>query len=152
MTILRHAPMAAGPRRLLGLIFVAHGLNGFLNVLPQAPTPVPDRALAFVAALVIAGYVFPLVNTVEIIAGTLLLSNRFVPLALAALAPIIVNIAGFYVVLAALPPAGSLLTALMLGLEIYLAWTYREAFRPMLASHTDDKLGAGRPDAPLRTV
>jgi uncharacterized membrane protein YphA (DoxX/SURF4 family) len=133
MTDSRQSTVALGARLLLGLIFVAHGLNGFLKLVPQAPTYVPDRALAFVAALVIAGYVFPLVNAVEIVAGALLLSNRYVPLALAALAPIIVNIAAFYGVLAALPPAGSVLAAVMLGLEIYLAWTNREAFAPMLA-------------------
>ena len=133
MYVVRRFP-ATWPRWLLGILFIAHGLNGFVNYMPQAATPIPERALAFVAALTIAGYVFPLVNAIEIAAGVLLLANRFVPLALVALAPIVVNIVAFYVVLGGLAPAGTLLAVLVLGLEGYLVWTHREVFRPMLTS------------------
>ena len=122
-------------RVLLGLVFIVHGVNGFLGVMPEVTAPVPDRALAFAAALVIAG-LFPFINAIEVVAGALLLSNRFVPLALALLAPIVVNILGFYVVLAGLAPMGTALACLTFGLEAYLAWSYRAAFRPMLAART----------------
>ena len=63
------------------------------------------------------------------------MSNRFVPLALTLLAPVLVNIVAFHALLAhgeaiALPLS---LTAL----EIYLAWSYREAFAPMLRARVD---------------
>ena len=156
-TAVRHSPIVAWARLLLGVIFVLHGLNGFLHFVPQdfivrATTDVPEPALAFVAALLIAGFVFPLINVVEIFAGALLLSNHLVPLALTVLAPIIVNMALFYVVLAGLAPAGTALTAAMLGLSIYLAWTYREAFRPMFTDHPDGKPGVTRPHTELRTA
>src|ERR1700757_2588175 len=86
--ISRFAPTAS--RILLGLIFFVMGLNGFLQFLPQPPPP--EKAMAFMGALAASGYMFPLIMSVQVIGGALLLSNRFVPLALAILAPIVVNI------------------------------------------------------------
>jgi uncharacterized membrane protein YphA (DoxX/SURF4 family) len=126
--ISRHLPTVG--RVLLGLIFFVFGLNGFLNFLPQ-PSNEPEGALAFAGALFKTGYMFPLLKGTEVIVGALLLSNRFVPLALTVVAPIIVNIFAFHAFLA---PAGLGLAVVIVGLEVSLAWTYREAFRPMLTS------------------
>ncbi|MDP8999384.1 MAG: DoxX family protein [Myxococcota bacterium] len=124
-SIARYAPTAA--RILLGLVFVVFGLNGFLQFMPQPP--MPGRAGAFLGALAGTGYMFPLIKAVEVIGGALLLANRFVPLALALLAPNLVNIVLFHAFLApqGLPPA-----LVFLALEIYLAWVYRDAYAPML--------------------
>jgi len=124
----RLLPTAA--RSLLGLTFVVFGLNGFLHFLPQPP--LPEAALPFIGGLAKAGYFFPLLKGTEVLAGALLLSNRFVPLALTVLAPIIVNIAAFHLLLA--PSFG--LVAFLLALEVYLAWSYRGAFAPMLRART----------------
>ncbi|MBX3187958.1 MAG: DoxX family protein [Labilithrix sp.] len=116
-------------RVALGLIFLVFGLNGFFHFLP-APPP-PASALGFVGGLASAPYFFPLLKGTEVVAGVLLLSNRFVPLALTLLAPIIVNIAAFHLFLA---PSPGMVVAL-LAAEIYLAWSYRAAFRGVLAAH-----------------
>ena len=71
-----HLPTAG--RILLGLTFFVFGLNGFLNFLPQQSN-IPEGALAFAGALLKTGYMFPLLKSTEVIAGALLLSNRFVP-------------------------------------------------------------------------
>ena len=123
----RHLP--TGGRILLGLIFFVFGLNGFLNFLPHSGN-VPGGALAFAGALLKTGYMFPLIKGTEVIVGALLLSNRFVPLALALVAPIVVNIFAFHAILA---PAGIVFAALIVAVEVYLAWAYRDAYRPMLA-------------------
>ena len=115
-------------RVVLGLVFFVFGLNGFLQFLPQPP--MPAAALPFLGGLAGAGYFFPLLKATEVIAGVLLLSNRFVPLALTVLAPIIVNIAAFHLVLAPNP----IMVAFLLVAEIYLAWSYRDAFRGVLAA------------------
>jgi uncharacterized membrane protein YphA (DoxX/SURF4 family) len=125
----RYAPTAA--RILMGLIFFVFGLNGFLQFLPQPPPPA--RALAFAMALIQTGYLFPLLKGTEVLVGILLLSNRFVPLALALVAPIVVNIVAFH---AALAPSGLPLAFLVLALELYLAWSYRKLYAPMLAART----------------
>ena len=77
------------------------------------------------------GYLFPLVKGTEVLVGALLLLNRFVPLALALIAPVIVNIVAVHVLLA---PSGAVISIVILALELYLAWAYRSAFRPMLGA------------------
>jgi uncharacterized membrane protein YphA (DoxX/SURF4 family) len=130
--ISRFAPSAA--RVLFGLIFFVFGLNGFLQFIPQPPPP--PAAGAFMGALAATGYMFPLIKGVEVVAGLLLLSNRFVPLALALLAPNIVNIVLLHSVLA---PAGLPIALMVLGLELFLAWSYRDAYAPMLRARTAPK-------------
>jgi uncharacterized membrane protein YphA (DoxX/SURF4 family) len=128
-TVTKHLPTAA--RLFLGLTFVVFGLNFFLHFLPMPPAP--PRAAAFGGALFASGYLFPLLKTIEVVAGVLLLSNLFVPLTLAVLAPIVVNIVGFHLFLA---PAGLGLPLAILAAEIFLAVSYRAAFAPMLRLRT----------------
>ncbi len=90
----RHLP--TGGRVLMGLIFLVTGLNGFLNFLPPPKTPLPAGAVAFAGAMLKTGYLFQLVAGTQVIVGALLLSNRFVPLALALIAPVVVNIVLFH--------------------------------------------------------
>ncbi|MBO6933680.1 MAG: DoxX family protein [Deltaproteobacteria bacterium] len=128
--LLSKVPTAA--RLLLGTIFVVFGLNGFLSFLPMPP--MPEAAGTFLGALVGTGYLMTLVKATEVAVGVLLLANRFVPLALALIAPIVVNIVLFHAVLA---PAGLALPLVVLALELFLAWSYRDAFAPMLRAKTE---------------
>src|SRR3989440_13047953 len=84
-------------RILLGLISVVFGLNGFLNFLSMGPMPT-GLAGQFVGALVLSHY-FWVVAALQIAGGALLLANRFVPLALVLLGPVIVNIICYHVFL-----------------------------------------------------
>jgi len=120
-------PWVAAARYVQGAAFLLFGLNGFLQFLP-AP-PMPDAAAAFGGALFATGYMFPLIKGTEVLTAVLLLSNRFVPLALALIAPIVVNIVAFHAFLA---PAGMALPLLLLATELFLAWSYRGVFAPML--------------------
>jgi len=63
----------------------------------------------------------------------MLLTNRFVPLALALLAPIIVGIITFHI---AMQPATIGPGIVVLAMELYLAWAYRGAFQSMLRART----------------
>jgi uncharacterized membrane protein YphA (DoxX/SURF4 family) len=127
-TITSHAPVVA--RCLLGAAFFVFGLNGFLNFIPPPPPEsIPPGAAAFGGAMMKTGYLFQLVKGTEVFAGALLLGNRFVPLALAVLAPIAINIFAFHAFLA---PSGIAIAAIVVVLELYLAWSYRAAFKPML--------------------
>ncbi len=121
--------LVLGARILLGLIFFVFGLNFFFHFIPQPP--MPEAAGAFAGAMFATGYLFILVKVVEVSCGVLLLANRFVPLALALLAPIVVNIVMFHAFLA---PAGIVLPLVVLALEVFLAWGYRGVYRPMLAA------------------
>ena len=126
--IVRRLPVVS--RCLLGFIFLLAGLNGFLNFMP-APTSLPKGATDFMLALVQTGYFLKLLAGTQALAGALLLVNRYVPLALALLAPVIVNIVAFHVFLL---PSGIVMAAIVFVLEMHLAMTYRASYRSMLAA------------------
>jgi len=114
-------------RVLLGLMFLVFGLNGFLNFMP-APKDLPPDVITVSNGLMKGGYM-AVVSATEIIVALLLLTNRFVPLALVLLAPIVVGIITFHIAIA---PATIVPGILVLAMELYLAWAYRAAFRPLL--------------------
>lgn len=117
-------------RILLGLGFTVFGLNGFLHFIPEPKTALPENAVALMGGMMKSGYMFPLIFATQLLAGVLLLFNLFVPLALALLMPVLVNIIAFHL---CLQPAGIVPGAVFLALELYLAWAYRKAYLPMLA-------------------
>jgi putative oxidoreductase len=103
-------------RYLLGLVFLVFGLNGFFHFLPmQMPQGV---ALQFAGAMAASHYM-DFVFAVQLVGGILLLVNRFVPLALVFLGPVIVNILLFH---STMLPAGlplALITAILWFLVFY---------------------------------
>ena len=116
--------LATGARILMGIAFVVFGLNGFLHFLPEPP--LPERAAAFIGALAQSGYLMQVVKGVEVTAGLLLVTGIAVPLALVLLAPILVNIFLFHLMLA---PEG-LGPAIVLGAcELVLARAHWGRFR-----------------------
>jgi len=126
-TLKRFAPTAA--RLFLGTVFTVFGFNFFFHFLPMPPPPPGGAVGTFFAGVMATGYLMQLVHAVEIGAGILLLANRFVPLALTLLAPIIVNIVGFHLFVA---HSGLAIPAVVLAGELFLAWTHRAVFAPML--------------------
>jgi putative oxidoreductase len=84
-------------RILLGLVFVVFGLNGFLHFIPMGPMPT-GLAGEFVDALLKSHYVL-VVSALQVVGGVLLLVNRYVPLGLTLLGPVIVNILLFHLLL-----------------------------------------------------
>jgi hypothetical protein len=114
-------------RILLGLAFLIFGLNGFLNFIP-APKDMPQEIMNVMGALMNAGYM-SVVSGAEVLIAVMLLANRFVPLALTLLAPIIVGILTFHIAMQPATIGPGVVVTLM---ELYLAWAYRGAFRPML--------------------
>src|SRR5579864_3584768 len=127
-TFARFLPPIA--RALMGLAFLAFGLMGILMALNvmKAPDNMPEDIKTVNGALMKAGYMNVVSGTMTLV-GVLLLINRFVPLALALIAPILAGILTFHLTM---QPAGIGPGAFLSLLELYLAWTYRDAFRAML--------------------
>ena len=98
-------------RILLGLVFTFFGLNGFLNFLPQPPLP-PGPAGQFVTALFASHYLY-LIAGVQVISGVLLLINRYVPLAIVLLGPMLVNILAYHVLMSSVGIVVALVVALL---------------------------------------
>jgi putative oxidoreductase len=110
-------------RILLGLIFVVFGANGLH---PFLPTPPPPAGLAgqYVVALYQSHYaVVPFL--VQLIGGILLLAGWYVPLALAILGPVIVNILCFHVFLLRTGLPTAIVVAI---LWLILFYYYRRSF------------------------
>src|SRR5437899_9529380 len=114
-------------RLLLGLIFVLFGLNGFLNFLSMGPMPT-GLAGQFIGALFLSHY-FWVVAALEITGGLLLLVNRYVPLALVLLGPVIVNILCYH---AFLNHAGAPLAIVVTILWFIVFYAYRQYFAGLL--------------------
>jgi len=130
-------------RIVLGLAFFVFGLDGFLHFMPHPTSTGP--AADFGAALFNTGYMFPLIKGTEVVTGALILSGRFVPLALTILAPVVVNILAFHAFLA---PATLGLPIVLAALGIYLAWTERAAYSPLFVARSRDATNESlRPEA-----
>lgn len=99
-------------RYLAGAIFLVMGLNGFLHFIPFPPPA--GIAGQFMGALYVSHYLW-VIFALQVIAGVLLLVNRYVPLAVAVLAPVLVNILTFHALMA---PNG-----LPMALFVAVLWT-----------------------------
>jgi uncharacterized membrane protein YphA (DoxX/SURF4 family) len=106
-------------RYLLGLIFLVFGLNGFLHFIPMPPK---GLAAQFGGAI-FASHYWVVVFGLQVLGGVLLLVNRFVPLALVLLGPVIVNIFFFHALMA---PEGLPLAIVVVLLWSILAVRYKQ--------------------------
>ncbi|MEO5970145.1 MAG: DoxX family protein [Bdellovibrionia bacterium] len=113
-------------RILLGLIFFVFGLNGFFHFMPMPP--MPEKSAAFFTAMLATGYFLPVISGTQVLAGAMLLTGLFVPLALVILAPVILQIFLFHVFL---DPSGLGLAIFIGALEIYLAF-FSQPYSPIV--------------------
>jgi len=118
-------------RILLGLVFVVFGLNGFLRFIPTGPLP-SGLAGQFLGALLQSHYVL-VVSALQVAGGTLLLVNRYVPVALVLLGPVIVNILFFHLLMA---PSGLPLAIVVVILWGIVAFRHRESFSGIFVKRT----------------
>ncbi len=117
-------------RFLLGLMFIIFGLNGFLHFLPMpAPT---GQAGQYMGAL-FNSHMLVIVFIIQLISGVLLLANRFVPIALVLLGPVIVNILLYH---ALMEPAGILPGMVAFILWLLVFYSVRSAFASVFAMKT----------------
>ena len=117
-------------RLLLGLVSVVFGLNGFLNFLNMGPMPT-GLAGQFMGALFVSHYYW-VIAALQVVGGVLLLVNRFVPVALVLLGPIIVNIICYHVFL---NHSGAAPAALVTVLWLLVFYGLRQAFSGIFVQH-----------------
>ncbi len=115
-------------RILLGFVFLVFGMNGFLHFIPQPP--MTGLAAQFAGALGASGFM-SIVFALQILAAILLLANRYVPVALTLIGPVLVNIVLFHAFMA---PAGLPLPIVLAVLWSLVAYRHRAAFRGILAA------------------
>lgn len=118
-------------RNLLGLIFLVFGLNGFLHFIPMPPPT--GLAGQYFSVLSASHYMVP-VFLLQVIGGALLLANKFVPLALVLLGPVIVNILLFHSLMA---PEGLPLALIVMVLWLLVFYGVRSAFAGVFAMRVE---------------
>jgi putative oxidoreductase len=109
-------------RILLGLIFLIFGLNGFLNFIPGS---LPSGPAGQFLSLLAQSHYDLVVSALQLAGGVLLLLNRYVPLALVLLGPVIVNIVLFHLFM---DPSGMPLAAPVAILWGIVALRHRQYF------------------------
>ena len=114
-------------RILLGLLFLVFGLNGFLHFIP-APPP-PGVAGQFLGAI-FASHFYIVVFLTQILGGLLLLANRYVPMGLLLLGPVVVNILAFHIFM---DPAGLPAAVVAAALWFVVFLRVRSAFSSVFA-------------------
>ena len=109
-------------RIFLGVMFLGAGINGYFVIFGWEPfiATSPDAM-----ALFEFDYLLIVEKALEIICGILLLTNQFVPLAIAVLSPIVANILLLHIFL----DRSLLLLAIFLVLALsHMLYAYRENF------------------------
>ena len=132
-------------RYLLGLVFLVFGLNGFLHFIP-VPPPKDPLARQYLGALFVSHYLV-MIYLLQIVPGALLLANRYVPLALTLLGPVLANIVFFHAFMA---PEGLPLPLVLTVLWVVVACYHRAAFAGLF--QTRGPQSAVLASAPLRSV
>ena len=93
----------------------------------------PLPAQRFIGELIATGYMLPLWKGAEVAGGAMLLANLWPSLGLLLLAPIIVNIFFFHLVL---DPKDFYIGIVLVALALVTAWGRRVAYWPLLKPDT----------------
>jgi putative oxidoreductase len=122
-------------RVLLGLVMLVFGLNVYLQFMPAGELP-PGPLADFNHALFTSHYIYA-IGVFQVVPGILLLLNRYVPLALALLAPVIVNICFIHIFMA---PSGLPLAAVVVILWLIVFYPVRAAFSGIFRKNLPDQI------------
>ncbi len=111
----------------MGYILISNSGVGIIT--PLEDLGMPQNIYNIMKGMWDTGFMMHLVKLTELVGGILLILNFFVPLALLALIPVVINIYGVHVFL-----FNSFITdgLYMLAICVFLVFRHREVFRPLL--------------------
>lgn len=116
-------------RILLGLMFLFSSVTYLFHLIP-IPEP-QGKIKLFMDGVAATGYFMYLLKWTELVCGLAFVIGRFVPLATVVIFPVMLNIVLFN---AFLMPQGLPMVLTLLAGNLFLAYAYREKYRPMLAA------------------
>lgn len=125
-------------RVLMGLPIAVFGSNWFLRFMPRVVDQTRDKsdftneAYDLLVAFAESGFIMETVVFVHIAAGLMLISNRFVPLALAIHLPVTLMMVLFH---ARLDSATGMIAFPLAGVHLFLIYAYQDSFRPLLEAN-----------------
>ena len=137
-------------RVLMGLPIAVFGSNWFLKFMPRVVDQTRDKsdftheAYDLLVAFADSGFIMESIVLVHIAAGLMLISNRFVPLAVAIHLPVTLMMVLFH----GRPDSATGMIAFpFAGLHLFLIHAYQNSFRPLLEAGTKHRWET--PDASL---
>jgi uncharacterized membrane protein YphA (DoxX/SURF4 family) len=128
-------------RIILGVLMLLGALTHITNLKEGA---MADSA--FITAMVNTGYLWPIIGTIELLAGVAILAGRFVPIALIVLAPVTLNILFFHLSQPSHPDGIGIALAIILP-HLGLAWLYREHFSSLFKQNASISDAPATPEA-----
>ncbi|HEY8560710.1 MAG TPA: DoxX family membrane protein [Pyrinomonadaceae bacterium] len=114
-------------RILLGLLFLFASISVLFNLVP-APELTGNTKI-FMDGVNASRFLLPLIKITELLCGLAFVSGYFVPLAVAAIAPIVAGIFLFHVFV---DPSGLPVAVALVFAHGFLTYAYRENFKPLL--------------------
>jgi putative oxidoreductase len=117
-------------RVLLGLLYVMASVMVLFKLGPTPPVPV-GAAKEFMEGMMATGYLLYLIKVTELVCGLLFVIGRFVPLAAVMIFPVSLNIFLYHVFV---PGDGLPVAIFVLSANLFIAYAYREKYKPMLAA------------------
>ncbi|GAB2973687.1 hypothetical protein GCM10027049_04760 [Mucilaginibacter puniceus] len=114
-------------RLILGFLYLVFGLDYFLHFIPYQPLHTGVTG-AFVAGLKGVGYFYPMIKTIQILAGLSLLLNRYPAFSAVVVFPISLNVLLFHTILV---PSGWYMGLLLFIPNILLGYGYRHYYSGM---------------------
>lgn len=114
-------------RVLMGIIFLFSAVVVLFNLVP---TPqLTGKVKTFNEGIAAAGYFMPFLKSIELICSIALITGIYARLATIVIFPITIHIFLFHAYLA---PEGLIIAALLLLGNLFLIYSYRESYKPLL--------------------
>lgn len=115
-------------RVLLGAMMLFASISYFFKLGPEQPEPTGDLA-TLMAGFMASKYIFPVAKTIELLAGLMLVSGKFVRLGTIILLPISINIFLIHVVVTGtdIPMAAAILFA-----NVFLIYANWDGFKEIV--------------------
>jgi hypothetical protein len=114
-------------RLILGFLYLVFGLDYFLHFIPYQPLHTGVTG-AFVAGLKGVGYFYPMIKTIQVLAGLSLLLNRYPAFSAVVVFPISLNVLLFHTILV---PSGWYMGFLLMTPNLLLGWGYWQYYKGM---------------------
>lgn len=114
-------------RIILGFIYLVFGLDYFFHFIPYEPQHTGIVA-AFKSGLKGVGYFYPMMKSIQVVAGLSLLLNRYAPFSAVVVFPISLNVFLYHTILV---PSGWYMGVLLLVPNLYLGYAYHNYYSGM---------------------
>ncbi len=116
-------------RVLVGLLFLFASIVVLFKLVPQPE--LVGRVKVFMDGVNASEYLMPLIKITELVCGIAFVTGYYVPLAIVVIAPVIINIFLFH---AFVDTQGLAVGVALVLANVFLAYAYRDKFRPLLAA------------------